>query len=93
MSIKAAPGIYLIQEIKEKNLVNTGTPKDKKILKGTIIDVGPNRDHDSGGKLISTFKVGDVVWFLNYQESYDWFEDGNVKYYCVLFNDTRAYQA
>lgn len=96
MKIKAAPGIYLIQEIKEESSIVLGKPKDRKILKGIIIDVGENRDHDQGGKMIATFKKGDTIRFLNYVENYDFFEemDENGKtqrYYCVLFHDARAY--
>lgn len=95
MKITAAPGIYLVEQIKDDTSVNTGKPTEKKLLKGKIVDVGANRDHDSGGKLIATYKVGDVIRFLNYQEDYDHFEekDENGKYhtyYVVLFNDTRC---
>lgn len=90
MTIKAAPGIYLIEEIKEKTELNLGTPKDRKILKGKIIDVGENRDHDQGGKMIATFKIGDTVCFISYAENYDWFEENGKKLYAVLFHDTRA---
>lgn len=90
MTITAAPGIYLVKEIKEESAINLGTPKDRKILKGIIISVGENRDHDSGGKMVATYVEGDIIRFLNYEESYDWFEEGGQKIHCVLFNDCRA---
>lgn len=95
MKLVAAPGIYLVEEIKDNSSVNTGKPTEKKLLKGKILSVGENRDHDSGGKMVATFKVGDVIRFLNYQQDYDHFEekDENGKYhtyYVVLFNDTRV---
>lgn len=90
MKIHAAPGIYLVEEIKEPSTINLGTPSDRKILKGKIIDVGENRDHDQGGKMLATYKPGDVIRFLNYQENYDYFEEDNKKIFVVLFNDVRA---
>lgn len=89
-SFTAAPGIYLVEEIKEQSSVNLGKPHDRKLLKGKIISVGEDRFHDAGGKMISTFKVGDVIRFLNYQESYDNFEEDGKRIYTVLFNDVRA---
>lgn len=89
--LKAAPGIYLVKLIKDKPTVNTGIQKDKKILKGEIVDVGDNRDHDQGGKLVSTFKKGTIVYFFSYVDGADVLEDGMDKYYCVIFNDCRAY--
>lgn len=89
--LKAAPGIYLVEPFKEKNKLNLGTPKERKILKGIIVDVGENRDHDQGGKLISTLKAGTTIFFLNYAEHYDEFEEEGKTYYAVLFNDARAY--
>lgn len=92
--ISAAPGIYLILPLDEKSSVNLGKSSDKKLLKGKIVSVGDNRDHDQGGKMIATYKVGDIVFFLNYEANYDNFEaeiDGKTtKIYCTLFNDCRA---
>ena len=92
--ITAAPGIYLAIPIEEKVTINLGKSPEKKLLKGKIISVGANRDHDKGGKLISTYKKGDIVYFISYAENYDWFEekiDGVLtKIYAVIFNDCRA---
>jgi len=95
MHITAAPGIYLVEEIKEQTTINTGKPTEKKLLKGKIVSVGENRDHDSGGKMVATFKEGDIIRFLNYQEAYDHFDEKDEEgvyhtYYVVLFNDTRC---
>ena len=90
MKIKAASGIYIAVPIEEKSQVNLGKIEEKKLLKGKIIDVGNDRDHDSGGKMIADFKVGDVIYFISYSESYDWFIEDGQKYYCILFHDCRA---
>lgn len=88
--IKADAGTYLVEKIEEdQNL--TGAAKNKNILKGRILDIGGNRDHDHGGKLIATRKVGDIIWFLHYEQDYDWFKENGRKYFVVLFNDCRAY--
>lgn len=88
--ITAAPGIYIALPIEEKSQINLGKPKDKKLLKGKIIHVGADRDHDSGGRMEATFKEGDVIYFISYAEAYDWFEEDGQKYYAVLFHDARA---
>ena len=91
MIIKADPGIYLVELIEPETRVNLGPQKEKQILKGKILDVGPNRTHDSGGKLESARKAGDVIWFFSYVTGADFFEEGGKKYYTVLFNDARAH--
>lgn len=91
LSIKAAPGIYLISLIEEKSKVNFGQTTEKQILKGKIIDVGENRDHDDGGKMIATLQKGDIVWFFSYVQGADYLEIDKVRYYCTLFHDIRAY--
>ncbi len=90
MTIKPASGIYIATPIEEKSQVNLGTTEEKKLLKGKIIAVGANRDHDNGGKMEADFAIGDVIYFISYAEAYDWFEEENQKYYAVLFHDARA---
>lgn len=89
--IKADPGIYLVELIKETSPVITGDSSQKQVLKGRILDVGPNRSHDDGGKLESFRKVGDIIWFFSYVQGADNFEHEGKKYYTVLFNDARAH--
>lgn len=89
--IHAAPGIYLVKLIEENRTVNIGTPPEKQILKGEIIDVGDDRTHDSGGELHATLQVGDTIFFYSYVNGADYFEENKEKYYSVLFNDARAY--
>lgn len=91
-NIKAAPGVYLVEASQEESSVNYGKEENKKIIKGVIVDVGTDRDHDQGGKLVATLKAGATIWFLNYVENYDWFKEDGRKYYTVLFNDVRAYE-
>lgn len=94
-SIKAAPGIYLVELIEDSTAVNTGSLKEKQVLKGRILDIGENRKHDQGGDLVATFKKGDIIWFFSYVNGADYFEhkyEGKrLKYYTVIFNDCRAY--
>ena len=90
MKIHAASGIYIAIPIEEKSQVNLGKVEEKKLLKGKIIDVGNDRDHDSGGKMVADFKVGDVIYFISYSESYDWFEEEGQRYYTILMHDARA---
>ncbi len=90
MKISAAPGIYLCTPIVEEVTINLGKSSDKKLIKGKIIDLGLDRMHDSGGKMTATYKKGDVIYFLNYEASYDNFEEDGQKYFVVLFNDVRA---
>ena len=94
-SVKAAPGIYLIELLEEDGHVNVGQEKEKQVLKGRILDVGPDRKHDQGGDLVSTLHKGDIVWFFSYVNGADYFEhkyEGKrKKYYTVIFNDCRAY--
>ena len=89
-SIKAASGIYIAIPIEEKSQVNLGKVEEKKLLKGKIIDIGEDRQHDNGGMMKADFKVGDTIYFISYSESYDWFEEDGQKYYCILFHDARA---
>lgn len=92
LTIKADPGVYLVQLIKEESVVNTGAPKKRRVLKGKIIDVGPDRDHDQGGTLKSARKIGDIIWFFSYtDEDADSFEANGKVYHTVIFNDTRAH--
>lgn len=91
MTIKADPGIYLIELFDKETKVNLGNTKEKQVLKGKIIDVGLDRDHDQGGKLTAARKAGEVVWFFSYVNGADFFEEGGKKYYTVLFNDARAH--
>jgi co-chaperonin GroES (HSP10) len=95
MNITAAPGIYLVEPFTEETTVNTGKESEKKLLKGTIVAVGADREHDSGGKMTAVYKKGDVIRFLNYQEAYDHFKEKDAEgkyhtYYVVLFNDVRC---
>lgn len=94
-TIKAAPGIYLVELIEENAAVNVGDEKAKEVLKGRILDVGENRKHDQGGDLTATFKKGDTIWFFSYVNGADYFEHKyggkKKKYYTVIFNDCRAY--
>jgi co-chaperonin GroES (HSP10) len=92
-SIKAAPGIYLIELLEDETAVNLGKTKEKQILKGRILDVGENRTHDQGGELKATFKNGDTVWFYSYVNGADFFVEKRIKYFTVIFNDCRAYIA
>jgi co-chaperonin GroES (HSP10) len=89
--IKAAPGIYIVKPLKDKSLVNLGTQKERKIIKGEIIAKGENRQHDNGGELKLTLPVGTIVYFLNYAEGYDMFEHEGQELYGVIGNDVRAY--
>lgn len=94
-SIKAAPGIYLVELIEEDGSVNVGQQTEKQVLKGRILDVGENRKHDQGGDLIATFKKDDIIWFFSYVNGADYFEhkyEGKrKKYFTVIFNDCRAH--
>lgn len=90
--IKADPGIYLVEIIKDKSSVNLGTQKKRRILKGKILDVGSDRSHDQGGDLKAERKVGDIIWFFSYtDEDADSFEHEGETYHTVIFNDTRAH--
>ena len=89
--IHAAPGIYLVELIEDKSAVDLGPTKDKQVLKGKILDVGANRQHDDGGEMVATRKAGDIVWFFSYVSGADFFKENSKKYYTILFNDTRAY--
>lgn len=89
--LHAAPGIYLVSLIEDKSKVNFGQTAEKQILKGKIIDVGDDRDHDDGGKMVATLQVGDIVWFFSYVGGADYFEENKEKYYTILFHDVRAY--
>lgn len=87
--IKAAPGIYLIERIEEKSIVNIGQSKEKQILMGRILDVGPDREHDNGGMMKSFAKRGEIVAFFSYVDGADVSEYEKKKIYCVVFNDLR----
>src|SRR5579864_2203739 len=93
MKLKAYPGTYLLEKIKEPQKVNLGTPKSKHVIYGRIIDVGQSRIHDSGGKLEPFCKVGTILFFINYgsDEKYEEFEWEGKTYISVIFNDSRAF--
>ena len=88
--LTAASGIYICLPVEEKSSINLGKAADKKLVKGKIVSVGKNRQHDSSGEMVAEYKVGDIIYFISYESAYDWFEEKGQKYYCVLFHDTRA---
>jgi len=90
LPITASPGIYLVERIEDDSQINVGKSKDKKILMGKVVSVGENREHDDGGKMVSVYKVGDIIWFFSYVDGADEFEYERKKYHCVIFHDARA---
>ena len=90
MKITAASGIYIAIPVEEKSQVNLGKVEEKKLLKGKIISVGADRQHDSGGMMKADYKVGDVIYFISYSEAYDWFEEDGKRYYTIIFHDARG---
>lgn len=90
MKLQAAPGIYLIKLLKEESAVNVGSPKDRKILKGKIVSVGADREHDNGGMMKAVYKKGDIVFFFSYVDGADVFRYEKEDYYCVVINDMKA---
>lgn len=93
MTLKAYPGTYLLEKIKETTSVNLGNAKSKHVIYGRIIDVGKPRFHDAGGMLEPFCKAGDILFFINYgsDEKYEEFEWEGKTYFSVIFNDSRAY--
>lgn len=98
MKFKAAPGIAIIKEIKDKDtsaLVVRQTTKGK-IKKGKIISMGPDDISNSGAVIPAKHyaKEGDIVLFLSYyiEGELDYTKIEGEDYYLVKFGDLRGVQ-
>jgi len=91
--LKAYPGTYLAEKIKEPTSVNLGKTQSRHVIHGRIVDVGQERVNDAGGLMKPFLEVGDIVFFINYgsEEKYEEFEWDGKTYYSIVINDSRAY--
>ncbi len=89
-----SPGLALIQPLEEKSELIITSKNEGRILKGTIIEMGPDDMNNYGGilKADNYGKKGDVVYFLSYygEGGYDQIKIDNVDYYFVKFGDIRG---
>lgn len=93
MNIKPAPGVILIKQDKETPVgIVTSQQSKTRILKGRVIALGPILITDQGAKINpeAYVDIGQVVWFLSYEGSYDVFDYESERYYCVKVQDIRA---
>lgn len=93
MAIHPSPGILLIEPLDTKtNAILTGNKQFQRNKKGKIIAKGKNLVTDFGALIEIDWygKVGDIVYFLSYEEGYDQIDENGKKYYLVKYQDLRG---
>lgn len=95
MKLNPSPGVAIVKEIKEESIsgLNTGA-QQKRIIKGEIIEMGPDDMNNYGGivEAKNYGKKGDTIYFLSYYQEggYDKFKIDGTEYYLVKFGDFRV---
>ena len=94
MKFIPAPGIVLVEPIEKEQTsgVVTTSKSTTRILKGKVLEVGPDLITNADALLVSRHycKAGDKITFLSYEGDYDNFTHENRKYYVVKFEDIRG---
>lgn len=88
-----SPGIIIITPLDTKSeAITIGKPKFQKIKKGKVLAVGPTLITDFGTAVETSdyVKIGDLVWFLSYEEGYDSITEDNKEYFVIKCQDVRA---
>lgn len=91
-TIHAYPGCYIVKVTQQpQEGINLGEEKNKRILKGEIVDIGPSLSTKYGGEMkpYNGVAVGDTLYFLSYEGGYDKVSE---ELYAVIFEDSRAWE-
>lgn len=88
-----SPGIIIISPLDTtSDAIITGKPKFQKIKKGKVVGIGNTLVTDFGTEVETAdyCKVGDIVWFISYEDGYDEIIENDKKYHIVKVQDLRA---
>jgi co-chaperonin GroES (HSP10) len=88
----AAPGYLLVEPLKEKSEVTIIGEQKGRIGLGRVLAVGADAITDFGSKVPCPCKVGDIIYFLQYEGEYDTVFIQGKKYIFALFKDVRGYE-
>lgn len=87
------PGKVIIEPLDTKtNTILTGNKQFQRNRKGKIIAIGRNLVTDFGSLIEMDWyaKIGDIVYFLSYEEGFDLVEDNGKKFYHVKVQDLQS---
>lgn len=88
-----APGILIIEPLDTTtDAIINRAPKFQKIKKGKVIGIGTTLITDFGTPVetASYCKIGDIVWFISYEDGYDEIKENNKTYHIVKVQDLRV---